>query len=136
VLVRDGVREMPRRVGRSAVPRDPNERVPIATRLRGSVYNRLIDAAARNDRSLGNEFELRVEQSLAAEADQLLSPELRGIALMLAGHYVMIGPTGVVRLLLALPDAGKEPDEAERRRRWQTMTDLLAGIGRIEGWDQ
>lgn len=127
---------MPRRVGRSAVPRDPNERVPIATRLRGSVYNRLIDAAARNDRSLGNEFELRVEQSLAAEADQLLSPELRGIALMLAGHYVMTGPTGVVRLLLALQDAGKEPDEAERRRRWQTMTDLLAGIGRIEGWDQ
>jgi hypothetical protein len=55
---------MPRRVGRPAVQRAPNERVPIATRFRGDVYNRLIEEAGRNDRPLGNELELRTEMSL------------------------------------------------------------------------
>src|SRR5712691_11571011 len=58
---------MSRRVGRPAVQRDPNERVPIATRLRGSLYNELIEEAARNDRPLGNEVELRIETTFRDE---------------------------------------------------------------------
>jgi predicted DNA-binding ribbon-helix-helix protein len=45
------------------VPRMPNEWVPISARIKGEVYNRLIDAAIHNDRSLGNEIELRLERS-------------------------------------------------------------------------
>lgn len=54
---------MSRRVGRPAVKRDPNERVPLATRVRGEIYNKLIEAAHENDRPLGSEIELLIESA-------------------------------------------------------------------------
>jgi hypothetical protein len=59
---------MPRPVGRPAKRRHPNERIPVATRLRGEIYNRLIDAANMHDRAVGNEIELRLERSFDVES--------------------------------------------------------------------
>ena len=121
---------MPKRVGRPAVPRAPNERVSLSTRIRGSVYNRLIEAAALNDRPLGTEFEIRLEQTFAAE-DDIFTPEARRIAIRLLGHYVVNGPTGVVRLLMTLPTSiqtPEEPDLSERVKRWAWMDRTLSGI--------
>jgi hypothetical protein len=73
---------MPRRVGRPAVQRQPNERVPVATRLRGEIYNRLIEAATYNDRPIGNEIELRLEQALLVE-------KLMGSQSWRFGYYLM-----------------------------------------------
>ncbi len=36
-------------------------------RLRGQVYNQLIEAASRHDRPLGNEVEMRIEESFRLE---------------------------------------------------------------------
>jgi hypothetical protein len=54
---------MSRRVGRPPVKRAPNERFPVSVRIRGEIFNRLVEAAELNNRPFGNEVELRLEQS-------------------------------------------------------------------------
>jgi len=50
--------------GRPRVERDPNDRVPMSIRVRGEVFNRLSATATSNNRALGNEVELLIEQGL------------------------------------------------------------------------
>lgn len=50
--------------GRPRLERDPNERVPMSTRIRGELFNRLNEVAEQNDRPLGHEVEMRLEASL------------------------------------------------------------------------
>lgn len=65
--------------------REPGERVPIATRLRGEVYNQLIDAAEANDRPVASEIELRLEQSFR---DDRIEARLAEIERLLRGGAV------------------------------------------------
>ena len=58
---------MPKRVGRPAKKRSDDERVPFAVRVRGEIYNQLIEAADKNDRPLASQAELMVEQALIIE---------------------------------------------------------------------
>ena len=113
--------------GRPRIEREPNERVPMSTRIRGELFNKLSEAAERHDRPLGHEIEQRLEASLAAEAEQIFPQQLRNMALKLIGHYTMMGSGAVVQLLMDLPDPQtfEEPDEIERWRRWQNMTSRL-----------
>lgn len=111
---------MSRRVGRPAVPRDPNERVPLATRVRGSIYNKLIEAAAANDRPLGNEVELRLERSF----DPILPDEDRQLMLRFVSTYRHGGQAAVIRLLLDLDN----PDAAERELRRQSGLSTYFGL--------
>jgi hypothetical protein len=59
------------------VKRDPNQRVPLATRIKGSIYNQLIESADDNDRPLGNEIELLIER--AALIERLSTKGLRAL---------------------------------------------------------
>jgi hypothetical protein len=111
------------RQGRPRVERDPNERVPMSTRIRGELFNKLSEAAARHDRPLGHEVEQRLEASFAAESDHLFPIELRHMALMLIGHYTMSGAGGTAELLLRLADPTtlKLPDKIQQRERAAQM---------------
>lgn len=97
---------MPKRVGRPMVERSPNERVPLATRVRGSIYNKLIEAALANDRPLGNEVEMRLEASFAPP-HPLVPKEHVATALLLLGRYLQ-GEPAVVSGLLDEPGTDEE----------------------------
>jgi len=78
------------RGGRPTVEREAHERVPMSTRIRGSLFNRLTAEARSNDRPLGNEVELRLEQSFARKS--LFGEALKsGSELGLAGLMVIAG---------------------------------------------
>ncbi len=55
---------MPNRIGRPMVLRNPDERVPLASKIKGELYNQLISAALSNKRQLATEVEIRLEASL------------------------------------------------------------------------
>ena len=116
---------MSRRVGRPAVQRAPDERVPLATRVRGSIYNQLIEAAARNDRPLGNEVELRLERSF----DPFLPDEDRQLALMFLSTYRIGGLAAVARMLLELGEPDDEEREKRRRLALATLRRPMAPFG-------
>jgi hypothetical protein len=113
--------------GRPRVAREPNERVPMSTRIRGDLFNKLAKAATRNDRPLGNEVEIRLEASFRDEDDAFFPEPLRHLARSLMGIYLVDGPAGVVRRLTGMrdPRTFELPDEAERKRRWQEMRDAI-----------
>src|SRR5262245_60557053 len=108
---------MPKRIGRPMVRRDPNERVPLATRIRGELYNKLIDAAVgHGDRSLGSEVEMRLEQSF----HPVLPDEDRTLMIALGSLYRHGGPRSVLRAILTTID---NPDGDEIAMRWQALYD-------------
>lgn len=80
------------------VEREPNERVPLATRIRGSIYNRLIKTAQAHDRTLGNEVEMRLEDSFAPP-HPLVPKEHIATALLLLARYLQGAPEVVSGLL-------------------------------------
>jgi hypothetical protein len=96
---------MTRRVGRPAVQRPPDERVPISARIKGEVYNRIMDAACDNDRSLGNELELRLERSF----DDPYKNQRR--AMIWDRVYESGGLSGLIRYLISVEGS---PTEEER----------------------
>jgi hypothetical protein len=88
---------MPKRIGRPTVRRDEDEKVPLSTRIRGKLYNQLIDAAiAHGDRSLGSEVEMRLEQSF----NPILPDEHRNLMMTLGALYLSGGPAAVLSALL------------------------------------
>jgi len=102
---------MSRRVGRPAVERPPNERVPVGLRLRGSLYNRLIELASKNDRPLANEVEMLLERALNPPIPY---EELREALTLLA--IKRQGCMPFVRYLITV-DGNPDQKEQERRRR-------------------
>jgi hypothetical protein len=112
-----GVMEGMERRGRPRVERDPNERVPMSTRIRGDLFNRLSDAARQNNRTLGNE----VEHRLAGSFEPVFPEEARKLALRLWAIYTHGGASALVRDLLHIDD----PDQDEFNRRWHGMFSVL-----------
>ena len=105
-------------MGRPRIQRDPNDRVPMSTRIRGEIFNKLGEAAESHKWPLGREVEQRLESSFAP--DPLLSPELRRVGLeMIAAHFDG-GPASVVRRLMELAAT-----DEERWDRWQRMYQAL-----------
>jgi hypothetical protein len=76
--------------GRPRVERDPNERVPMSTRIRGELFNELSKTAAENDRPLGNEIEQRLEESLP---DDRFPPEIAALTELVGRVMVEVGET-------------------------------------------
>ena len=120
---------MSRRVGRPAVRREPNERVPVATRIKGALYNRLIDAAGANDRPLANEIELRLERTF----DPILPEEDRALMMAFWGPPINMADWGaVLRLMLTTLD---NPDAEEIARRCELAFGAQQSIARAASTD-
>ena len=100
--------------------RDPSERVPLATRVRGDIYNRLIDAAVQHDRPLGNEIEMRLEQSF----NPILPEAERQVMLLLGAAFRLGGPNAVIRTMYAMDDISPEDREMLRLGMRHTVDQL------------
>lgn len=83
--------------GRPRIERDPNERVPMSTRIKGDVFNKLSAAADDHRWPLGHEVETRLERSfersdLLSEAlDLAYGPEAAALVLILTNAVIRAG---------------------------------------------
>ena len=116
-----------RRPGRPPKPLDQVKRDTFQTRIRSPLKQRLEEAAAENGRSLSEEIEARLEASWRDE-NAFFPPPLLHQGRRLLGAYVVNGCAGVVRQLTRMPDPVtlEPPDDAEKKRRWEEMRDMLA----------
>jgi hypothetical protein len=108
---------MAERRGRPRVERDPNERIAMSTRVRGELFNKLSQAAQRNDRPLGNEVELRLEASfrdeqMLDETFSLAFGERAGLARLVCDAIRRGGGSAAITELLKhvkVPDETSQP---------------------------
>lgn len=111
------------RPGRPTQHGNEVKRAFFQTRIRESLKQRLMADAAKEGRSLSEEVELRLEESLLDD----FTVAQRHLGRRLIGHYLAGGPAAVVRFLTGMPDpvTYEPPDAAEKERRWRAMRDQI-----------